>query len=97
VKTLAASKNGMKNQMSIVNVPTFSHSEVATQIPYTVAAPIMPMKCSLEMFEPMNDPPTTYHGRRLPARKYCSVLVRSRRPAHQPTRDRSRKYMPKEK
>ena len=33
------------------------------------AAPIMPMKCSELMFEPMNEPPTTYHGKRLPARK----------------------------
>ncbi len=81
VNTLEANKNGMKIQINSENVITLSHSDIATQTPYTTAAPIMPMKCSVLMFDAMNEPPTTYQGSFLPARKYSSALLRSLRPA----------------
>ncbi len=69
VNTPARSRKGMKTQIKSVNVPTFSHSEVATQMPYTQALPIMPMKCSELMLAVMKEPPTTYQGRLRSARK----------------------------
>jgi len=56
------------------------------------AAPTIPMKCSLLMLEEMNEPPTTYHGRVRPARKYSPASWWCRRPAHRPTSEKAMKY-----
>jgi len=69
VKTRADSRNGMNSQIRKEKLMILPHSAIATQIPYTKAAPIMPMKCSVLILEAMNDPPTTYHGRLRLARK----------------------------
>jgi hypothetical protein len=50
------------------------------------------MKCSLLMFEAMNDPPTTYQGSVLPARKYSPVSLWCLRPAHRATREKPMNY-----
>ena len=77
--------------MSNENVATFIHSDNATQMPYTTAAPIMPMKCSVLMFDAMNEPPTTYHGKRFPAKKYSLAVDRSLNPAENPIADNTTK------
>jgi len=59
----------MKIQINSENAATFPHSSIETQTPKTTAEPIIPMNCSLLMFDAMNEPPTTYQGSFLPARK----------------------------
>ena len=75
----------MKNQISSENVTTLPYSSIETQTPKTTAEPIIPMNCSLLMFEAMNDPPTTYQGSFFPARKYTVLPACSPRPARYPT------------